>query len=138
MSLQHDFDAYLADLGFAALEQGVATVASVGSPLVPFLLIDHRGARRTRVLTANGVDNDLESGRAEMRRLSLDVQACALAFDGFVNVEGQRIDTVFVEVHHRHTKEGALIGQRYRFEPATRNFTAIGKPFLYDGVPSVF
>lgn len=138
MSLQQDFDAYLADIGFAALDQGLANVASIGAPLVPFLMVDRRGERKVRLFTANGEDNNLEAGREVMRRLPEDVEACALTFDGFVNVDGQRVDTVFVEVHHRNAAEGAMIGQRYRVEPGSVSFVPLGKPFLYDGVPTVF
>jgi hypothetical protein len=116
----------LADLAFFALDHAVDSVSG-GGPLVPFALTEDEDGRD---LTRFAADS-LEEGQANAReyvRAAANAVRVAIAFDGYLTVEAERSDAVFVEAQERGKESGVILAQRYRPPSRLRRFATIGNP----------
>jgi hypothetical protein len=106
----------LMEFALFALDHALASVVASGGPLVPFCLIDVGGEQTIRRFVG-----DLESGQERARaavREAAEVNRAAVAWDGYVTVEGVRSDAVLVEasasgsdsvtVAHRYGRKGRI------------------------------
>ena len=59
-----------------------------------------------------------------------DAERVAIAYDGFVTVEGERSDAVLVEAHERGQPASVVVLQRYRPRALLKKFAVIGNPAL--------
>jgi len=102
----------LMELIFLALEHGLDSVRG-GGPLAPFLVTDGRERNLERFVTER-----LEDGlaRAQEFASSLDAAttAYAIAYDGYVTVEGTKYDAILVEAAERGSPTGFLFAQPYK------------------------
>jgi hypothetical protein len=115
------------DVAFLALDHGVAIVAD-GAQLSPFAVIEE-GRERTLV---RAHDDTLDGALAWLRQHIRDrseLERAAVAFDGFLTVDGRRTEAVLVEAYERGA-EGLVLAQRYewRGRGRRRRFEAIGNP----------
>jgi len=121
----------LIELVFAALDHGIDSVRE-GGPLIPFVLAESaEGRDLTRFASET-----LEEGHAQARRHagSSGADRVAVAYDGYLTVEGERSDAVFVEAQERGTEASVVFAQRYRPGGRLRRFSTIGNAaFAGDG-----
>jgi hypothetical protein len=121
------FPEQLTDIAFLALDHGISIVAD-DIQLTPFALVEE-GTERTLV-RAEGetLDGALAWLREHVRSRS-GVRRAAVAFDGFLTVEGQRTEAVLVEASERGA-EGLVLAQRYEWhgQGAGRRFESVGNP----------
>lgn len=105
-----------AELVFWALDYGIECV-STGETLIPFAAVLVDGQRQLRRLLAEGP----EAAERMLDRLLTQepIEAYAYAYDGYVTLEGERSDAVFVEGAER----GVLFAQRYRPADHAAGFT---------------
>ena len=116
----------LADLAFFALDHAVDSV-SAGGPLVPFAVTEDGDGRNLTRFAAES----LEEGQANARESALTAENAmrvAIAFDGYLTVEGERSDAVFVEAQERGKESGIILAQRYRPGGRFKRFATIGNP----------
>jgi len=113
----------LMDLVFAALDHGVDSVSG-GGPLIPFVLTEGPDGRNLSRFAAE----TLEEGHSQALRYaaSSDADRVAVAYDGYLTVEGERSDAVFVEAQERGAGSSVLFAQRYRPGGRLRKFAAVG------------
>jgi hypothetical protein len=113
----------LIDLVFAALDHGVESVKD-GGPLIPFVVTDSAEGRDLTRFAAE----TLEEGQEQARRhaSSSGADRVAVAYDGYLTVEGARSDAVFVEAQERGTASSVLFAQRYRPGGRLRGFATVG------------
>jgi hypothetical protein len=121
----------LAELVFFALDHGIDSVRD-GGPLVAFLLTEGCGRHLARFATER-----IEQGVMEARRAvsSLDgsVNSYAIAYDGYVTIEGTRFDAILVEAAERGSAAGFLFAQRYRPKKGLlRRFKVIGNAIFLE------
>lgn len=119
----------LREIAAAALEQAMREVVPAGGPLIPFVLADTPDGR-----TLTRFPEDLEHGqpgaRAHVRALPGVVRA-AVAWDGYLTVDDDRHDALFVEASERGDPASILVAHRYRdagAEPAQ----AVGRPLVVE------
>jgi hypothetical protein len=124
-----EMDEATVGLAFQALDQAVASVSS-GDALIPFTIFDDRNGQRSIVRYAH---ETFEAGLAEARdaiaRDAEGLERVALAFDGYLTRDGERVDAVLVHVFERGADTGHALGQRYRpMKPPLQSFEVIGNP----------
>jgi hypothetical protein len=120
----------VADLAFFALDHAIDSV-SAGEPLVPFAVVEDESGRDLTRFAAE----TLEEGQANARehvRAARDAVRVAIAYDGYLTVEGERSDAVFVEAQERGRPLGVVLAQRYRPGGRLRKFATIGNPALVE------
>jgi hypothetical protein len=54
----------------------------------------------------------------------------AVAFDGYLTVDGERSDAAFVEAGERGQAEAVVFAQRYRVKKRSRKVERVGRPTL--------
>lgn len=116
-----------AELMFWTLDYGVECV-STGETLIPFAAVLVGRQRQLRRLLAEGP----EAAERILERLLAQepIEAYAYAYDGYVTLEGERSDAVFVEGAERGTDKGVLFAQRYRPADHAAGFAVQGRPAL--------
>ncbi len=71
----------------------------------------------------------LEEGQEEARRhvrAAADAQRVAIAYDGYLSVEGDRADAILVEAQERGMTTCVVFAQRYRPAKRFRAFESVG------------
>ena len=125
----------LAELVFAAIDIGILSVKESGGPLVPFVLMQEDGNRTMHRFAAEMLEESLEQARAAVASAPASVTAYALAYDGYVTIDGQKSDAVMVEGCERGQASGQLFAQRYAAKKFLRPFHEVGNPALIDDCP---
>ena len=95
-----------------ALDHAADSVLDSGGPLVPFAVTETRGERAISRFVG-----DLEEGQHQARqtiRNTGGLDRAAVAWDGYLTVNGERTDAVFVEAFEAGGSESVLLAQRYR------------------------
>lgn len=111
------------ELGLLALEHALRSVVPDGGPLVPFALLETADGR-----SLTRFAGDLVQGQEHARhhvRAAAGVTCAAIAWDGYLTVEGVRSDAVFVEVS-APGQPSIVMAHRYLDRPGTAE--AIGGP----------
>jgi hypothetical protein len=114
----------LLDLIFAALDHGVGSVAE-GGPLVPFALTETEDGRELARFVAETLEEGQEQSRRHVRAAS-DARRAAIAYDGYLTVEEERSDAIFIEAQDRGQGNAVVFAQRYRPGGRLRKFSPIG------------
>jgi hypothetical protein len=103
------------DLVFLALDHGVGSISDArGEALIPFLLTQDAAGRHLKRFMADTLEESVGMARSHARDLPQSVQLAALAFDGFITVQGEKSDAVIVQAQRRGTSRSATYAQRYR------------------------
>ena len=115
----------------------MGSVEASGGPLIPFSMVMVDGG-----ITLARYAGELEAAQQHAReqiRGSQDAQRVALAWDGYLTVEGRRSDAVFVEASERGGDRSVVIALRYesvgRFRKHMRPF---GDPVMVEYAQPLF
>jgi nucleotide-binding universal stress UspA family protein len=113
----------LVDVVFAALDHGIDSVRD-GGALVPFVLAEDADGRSLTRFAAS----TLEESQAQARQHAEASGAArvALAFDGYLTIDGERSDAILVEAQERGTDASVVFAQRYRPGGRLRKFSTVG------------
>lgn len=120
-----------------AVDHGVESVRELaGDPFIPFVLTHGEGDdRQLQRFAATDMHQALSGAHAHLRQAGGLVRA-ALAYDGYVTVDGQRGDAVFVKAQERGREHSLLFAQRYRPASDTDQFATSGSVvFVGHGEP---
>jgi len=101
----------LMDFALFALDHAAESVLAGGGPLIPFCIVEVDGNREL-----NRFVGDLEEGQKAARShvaTTPGVSKGAVAWDGYLTVEGQRTDAVFVEASAADEESSVVLAQRY-------------------------
>ena len=119
-----DNDTKFNDLIFQALDHAIDSVSG-GETLVPF------------VLTPSGINrfvaDTLEKGKEEAEKFlknNTDEPIISLAYDGYLTVEGEKADAIFVKGLNRTKGEEVILAQRYQQIASENGFKTVGNPVL--------
>ena len=102
----------LMGLIFVALDHGVDSVRG-GGPLVPFLMTEGREKKLHRFVTER-LEEGLAKAQEAASSLDATTSSYAIAYDGYVTLEGAKYDAVLVEAGERGAATGFLFAQRYK------------------------
>jgi len=120
-----------ADLLFLALDHGVDSVRASGGPLTPFFIAyEQDGKRQLHRFAAERLEEGQQRAREAIAALPPSVTAYALAYDGFITVQGTKIDAILVEASERGRPAGVRMAQRYTPKKFLRSFQTVGNPAL--------
>jgi hypothetical protein len=115
----------LVEFAFLALDHATDSVLGSGGPLVPFALIEAGGQR-----DLSRFPGDLEAGIQKARqtiRAAGNPHMAAVAWDGYLTVEGTRTDAVYVEAFKAGDTESLILAQRYGGSDRIGNAAMVGR-----------
>jgi len=116
---------------FDALDHAMENAAEDERGFHPFaILVTHDGKRSmTRFVSGDPTDG-VDAGRAALADSPDGTAAVALAWDGYLTVDGERTEAVFVESYEVGLTRSVLVAQRY--ERVDGALSALGDPVLHD------
>ena len=120
---------------FFALDHGIDSVRE-GGALIPFLITDVAGERKLERFVANRLEESLSRAQEAAQALPRSASAYALAHDGFVTIEGERMDAILVEAAERSSAQALVFAQRYRSKKFFRKFASIGNAVMIGDGPN--
>jgi hypothetical protein len=130
-----DPSARLGDLMFFALDHGIASIDN-GGHLVPFVASEAGGVRRLDRIAAEPYERAMAEARTFASKLASSVTVYAIAYDGFITVDGNKYDAIIVHGAERGKGDAYLLAQRYRPAKAGSPIEAIGNPAYLGREPS--
>jgi len=119
-----------ADLVFAALDHGVDSVRASGGPLTPFVIVEEDGKQELHRFATERLEDGQKRAREAIIALPPGATAYALAYDGYITVQGTKFDAVLVEASERGRPAGVRMAQRYIPRKFLRSFQTVGNPAL--------
>jgi len=129
-SEQIEMSQQFADLVFLALDHGIDSVRASGGPLIPFVVFEQEGTRELRRFVAERLEHSLQKAREDIAAFPPSVTAYAIAYDGFLTVQGTKFDAILVEASERGRPVGVRMAQRYTPKKLLRSFQTVGNPAL--------
>ena len=126
----------LLDLMFQALDHAVRSVANTNGPLVPFALMESATGERTlaRFTTGRNPDEARLHARTHVTQAT-DCVKYAVAADGSITENGQRVAVVLVEAGEQGAPHGFSFVQRFESTPACRFAQPVRNPGIIDQPP---
>jgi hypothetical protein len=131
-----DVETRLNDITFLALDHGMGSITDGGGPLIPFALTENQNGERTldRFVTER-LEQGVERAKQFVDESKDAIDRYAVAWDGFITLEGKKWDAILVEAGDRFQETGYLMCQRYERKGFIRkrnvpvgNPALIGKP----------
>jgi hypothetical protein len=119
-----------ADLVFLALDHGVDSVRASGGPLTPFIVVEQDGKRELHRFATERLEQGQQRAREAVAALPSNATAYALAYDGYITVQGTKFDAILVEASERGRPAGVRMAQRYTPKKFLRSFQTVGNPAL--------
>jgi hypothetical protein len=119
-----------ADLVFFALDHGVDSVRAGGGPLTPFVVVEQDGKRELHRIVTERLEEGPRRAKEAVAGLPSSATAYAVAYDGYITLEGTRFDAVLVEASERGRPAGVRMAQRYAPKKLFRRFKTVGNPAL--------
>ena len=113
----------LIEFVFTCLDQGTSMIED-GSTLIPYVASETPvGLELTRF-----VSDTLEEGRehANAHAAESNADRVGVVYDGYLTVEGERSDAIFVEAQERGATSSVIFAQRYRPGRRFKKFNTIG------------
>lgn len=101
----------LMNFALFALDHAADSVLDSGGPLIPFALLEVNGERSLARFVG-----DLEEGQRQARDAVNSTPSAsmgAVAWDGYVTLDGERTDAVFVEASAAGDEASVILAQRY-------------------------
>jgi hypothetical protein len=71
-----------------------------------------------------------EARRIVSQSIPRTAKRYAIAYDGYLTIDGERTDAAFVEAAERGDREAVLIAQRYRVKKRSKKPERIGSPTI--------
>ncbi len=121
-----------ADLVFLALDHGVDSVRASGGPLIPFVVFEQDGKRELHRFAAERLEEGQKRAREAIAAFPASVNAYAMAYDGYIAVQGTKFDAILVEASERGRPAGVRMAQRYTPKKFLQSFQTLGNPALLD------
>ena len=102
-----------ADFFFFAIDHGFASVEDGGGPLIPFtMLVDPAGQKKLTRFAMDKLEDGVEAAKNSVASTGA-IAMYAIAWDGFITLEGRKWDAICVEAGEAQSEFGVLLCQRY-------------------------
>ncbi len=112
-------------LAMAALDYGMANRQG-SDTLVPFVVLESDGQLYSQRFEAESDELAVIEAKAFLAKVTDSTSAYALAYDGYVTVEGAEFDAILIIAGERGDPNAFVFTQRY--DAATSPITLIGSP----------
>jgi hypothetical protein len=119
-----------AGLVFLALDHGVDSVRASGGPLTPLVVVEQDGKRELHRFATELLEEGQQRAREAIAALPPTATAYAMAYDGYITVQGTKFDAILVEASERGRPAGVRMAQRYTPKKFLRSFQTVGNPAL--------
>lgn len=117
-----------ADLVFFALDHGVDSIRASGGPLTPFVVVEQDGQRQLHRFVTERLEEGQQRAREAIAASPPTTTAYAMAYDGYITVQGTKVDAILVEASERGRPAGVRMAQRYTPKKFLRSFQTVGNP----------
>jgi hypothetical protein len=129
----------LNDLMFKALDHAVFSIKDNGETLIPFSLIEDAAGQQTLTrYVADRIEVGVEEGKKKIEAAKDEILRYALAYDGYLTIQGTRWEGLFVEAGDKVSPTGVLLCQRYKRKTGwfKKGIEPVGNPALVEKPPS--
>jgi hypothetical protein len=129
----------LNDLMFKALDHAVFSIEDNDETLIPFSITEHESGQQKLVrYIADRIEDGVEEGKMKIGEMKEEITRYAFAYDGYLTIEGQRWDALFVEGGDKVASSGFLLCQRYKRKKGwfKKGIETVGNPALVEEPPS--
>lgn len=121
-------DKKLVDLMFFGLDHGIEGIKINGKgPLIPFIILVVNGEKQMKRFVADKLEDGLNEGIKYLKE-EKESESAIVVYDGYLTIEGKKLDAVITKGFDRKDEIGYLIGQRYSTRKFLRGFKLIGNP----------
>src|SRR5687768_9928579 len=119
---------------FLALDHGFGSIEDASGPLVPFTLtISREGEKALTRFAVERLEDGVEQAKHHIENEKHKLQMYAIAWDGYVTIDGKRWDAILVEGSERDAESAFLFCQRYeKAGLIKKRNVAVGNPALLD------
>src|SRR5262249_52122856 len=126
----------LLDLMFLALDHAVRSIANTNGPLIPFALMESTAGERTlfRFTMGRNPEEPRQYARTHITQAT-DCVKYAIAAEGSITENSQRVAVVMVEAGEQGTPHGFSFIQRFQSTPQCRFGQPIRNPGIIDQPP---
>ncbi len=127
-----EISAELQRLGLMALDSAVDSFCA-GENYPRIVVEDDAGEFHTIVLKGTDVVTDahlVDDARRLVSENFGNASRYAIAYDGYLTLEGVKCDAAFIEAGERGQPEAFILAQRYRLKKRGRGFVKVGKPVI--------
>jgi hypothetical protein len=101
---------------FLAIDHGFTSIEDGGGPLVPFTMtVDSAGQKKLTRFAMGKLEDGVEAAKNSVASTGA-IAMYAIAWDGFVTLEGRKWGAICVEAGEAQAEFGALFCQRYNTE----------------------
>jgi hypothetical protein len=94
-----------------------------GETLVPFITTEGKPGKIVSIV-ADSADESVAIAQRNIDELDLETTSFAFAYDGYITVDGERSDAIYVEASYRNSDQIFVFAQRYKprvdDDPASR------------------
>ncbi len=119
----------LLKLMLAALQEFSAQVAGRGEE-APFAVIELPSGQYIQGFKRERLEFGFEEARQALLAVPSEAERYALAWAGYLTIQGVRYEAILVEGGERGKPRGAQMGLRYRRRPPEVKFEAVGNPTI--------
>jgi len=114
----------LYDLVQKAIDLAIECV-DTGEILVPFIITE--GSRgEVATIMADSIDESIALARDRIKGYTDSTSAFAFAYDGFITIDGERTDSIYVEASYGNFDHTFIFAQRYNPRQATNPVQRLG------------
>lgn len=133
-----DLEALLNDITFMGIDHGIDSISDDAAPLIPFAITESApGKRQLQRFLTDQLEQGLEDAKAHVDSLKGNIIRYAIAWDGFVALEGKKWDAIFVESGDTESESGHLMCQRYERKGLLKKKNVpYGNPALIEKIES--
>lgn len=121
-------DEKLVDLMFFGLDYGIENIQTDNSvSLIPIVVTEMDGKRDLKRFVTERIEDGLEEGEHYLKN-EKEAQYGVVIYDGYLTVDGNKMDAVLVKGFDREDEVGYIIGQRYSRTKDNHKLELIGNP----------
>jgi len=121
------------DLMFMALDHAIESIKDL-SPLIPFVItLNTIGEKNLHRFVHEMMEESVAAAKEHINNSKNELNAYAIAWDGFLTVDGQKWDAVLIEAGEAKSEKGALLAQRYEKKGLFKKVNKpVGNPALIE------
>ncbi|GAA4299005.1 hypothetical protein [Nibribacter koreensis] len=118
----------LADLMFFGLDYGIENLhADSAGTLIPIVVTEKEGERDLKRFVTERMEEGLKKGEQFLMN-EKEARYGIVIYDGYLTVDGNKVDAVLVKGFDRQDEVGYIIGQRYSRKKDNTELEVIGNP----------
>ena len=127
------------DLMFLALDHGFASIEDCSGPLIPFVIAKTAaGEREMHRFVCEKLEESSQKAKEYIEAEKSNLQIYALAWDGYITLDGKKWDAILVEAGERGNEFGLLMCQRYEKKGFIKKKNhKVGNPVLIEKPKSI-